>query len=229
LFAIPEVIKAVRARGNFVVKPACGSGGDGILVVGRLTPKGWMTAGGGTLRVDDLRQHLANVVFGAYSNQLKDQALLEERIVPHPFFDELYADGLCDIRLLVLRGKALMAMVRVPTQRSGGRANLHQGGIGLAVDLASGRTTRALSRRRELRVHPENGIALVGRDIPVWSDILDVGRRAALSVPLGYVGVDIVVDASRGPLVLELNARPGLEIQNVNAQALGPLVRGRSR
>jgi glutathione synthase/RimK-type ligase-like ATP-grasp enzyme len=78
-------------------------------------------------------------------------------------------------------------------------------------------------------VHPENGIALVGRDIPVWSDILDVGRRAALSVPLGYVGVDIVVDASRGPLVLELNARPGLEIQNVNAQALGPLVRGRSR
>jgi glutathione synthase/RimK-type ligase-like ATP-grasp enzyme len=33
--------------------------------------------------------------------------------------------------------------------------------------------------------------------------------------------VDIVVDRERGPLVLEINARPGLEIQNVVGRGLG--------
>ena len=38
--------------------------------------------------------------------------------------------------------------------------------------------------------------------------------------PLGYLGVDLVVDAKLGPQVLEINVRPGLEIQNVNAMGL---------
>jgi predicted ATP-grasp superfamily ATP-dependent carboligase len=36
---------------------------------------------------------------------------------------------------------------------------------------------------------------------------------------LGYVGVDIVLDVS-GPMVLEVNKRPGLEIQNTNLAGL---------
>ena len=39
-----------------------------------------------------------------------------------------------------------MGMVRIPTLASGGRANLHQGGIGVAMDLATGLTFRAVSR-----------------------------------------------------------------------------------
>jgi len=40
-------------------------------------------------------------------------------------------------------------------------------------------------------------------------------------VPLNYVGVDIVIDETDGPLILEINARPGLEIQNINGFGLG--------
>lgn len=226
LFAIPKVAKALRGRGNFVIKPASGSGGDGILVTGEKTESGWLTTKGAEISDADIRQHLANTVFGAFSKQLEDQALVEERIVSHSFFDELFNSAVSDIRLLFLRGRCLMAMVRVPTKRSGGRANLHQGGIGVAVDLETGRTTRALSRSKLVTHHPESGTELVDRQLPRWHETLDVGRRAAKAVPLGYLGVDIVVDESHGPLVLELNARPGLEIQNVNGRALGPVVEG---
>lgn len=33
---------------------------------------------------------------------------------------------------------------------------------------------------------------------------------------LGYIGVDMVLDEEKGPLILELNARPGLNIQIAN-------------
>ena len=114
-----------------------------------------------------------------------------------------------------------MGMVRIPTLASGGRANLHQGGIGVAMNLATGVTFRAVSRGESVLRHPETGGALIGRQLPHWEQTLEVARLAAASVPLGYVGVDIVVDAVRGPLVLELNARPGLEIQNINGRGLG--------
>jgi glutathione synthase/RimK-type ligase-like ATP-grasp enzyme len=37
---------------------------------------------------------------------------------------------------------------------------------------------------------------------------------------LGYLGVDMVIDRERGPLLLELNARPGLQIQVANQAGL---------
>jgi hypothetical protein len=39
---------------------------------------------------------------------------------------------------------------------------------------------------------------------------------------LGYIGADVVLDARRGPMVLELNARPGLAIQLANRAGLMP-------
>ncbi len=37
---------------------------------------------------------------------------------------------------------------------------------------------------------------------------------------LGYQGIDIVLDREQGPLILELNARPGLNIQIANRAGL---------
>ncbi len=225
LFAVPRVIETLRRQESFVVKPASGSGGDGILVIGSRADQGWRTVGGRSVSEDELRQHLANVVFGAYSKHLDDRALIEERIIPHPLMEDIYARGLSDIRVILLRGRPLMSMMRVPTDRSQGRANLHQGGIGVAVDITDGRLTRAVYRRESVTSHPDTGTRLVGEVLPGWTQLLEVARAAAACVPLGYVGVDIVLDKSRGPLVLEMNARPGLEIQNINGQGLAPAVR----
>lgn len=223
LFAVPGVVEALRGRSRFVVKPANGSGGGGILVVGEWDAEreAWLKAGGATLTPVQLARHLADVVFGVHSNQLEDRAFVEARVEPHPLFAALWADGLCDVRIILLRGRPVLSMIRVPTLESGGRANLHQGGLGVAVDLDTGRTFRALHRGAAIERHPESGAPLLDLAVPAWPEVLDAARRAALAVPLGYLGVDVVVDAERGPLVLEINARPGLEIQNVNGCALG--------
>lgn len=222
LFEVPGTVDALVGRGGFVVKPANGSGGGGILVVGEWdgAAGAWRKAGGRLVTPLTMARHLADIVFGVHSNQLEDRAFVERRVAPHALFAGLWADGLCDVRVITLRARPVMSMIRVPTTESGGRANLHQGGLGIAVDLASGRTSRAVHRGRAVTHHPESGAPLLGLQVPAWPAVLDTARRAAAAVPLGYLGVDVVVDAAAGPLVLEINARPGLEIQNVSDRGL---------
>lgn len=218
---VPETLRVVSGLEHFVLKPASGSGGNGILVVGeRVDDSTWRSPGGRQVSLAELRMHLAEIVFGAFSNELEDRAIIERRIIPHPFFSELWSDGLCDIRVITLSARPVIAMLRVPTRRSQGRANLHQGGIGIAVALEDGRLVAALSAGRRVTRHPESGADLLGRVVPHWDSVLDNARRAAAAVPLGYLGVDLVVDRGVGPLVLEVNARPGLEIQNVHGRGL---------
>ncbi len=224
LFEVEPTIERLTEESEFVVKPATGSGGDGIVVLGARCGEGWKGVGGRLISDTDLVQHLAHIVFGAFTSQLEDQVLVERRVVPHEMLHELWSDGVSDIRVIVLSGRPLLAMLRVPTHKSRGKANLHQGGLGVAIDIASGRTTRAVSGRVAVERHPESGVPLLGRLIPSWQDVVSLALRAAASVPLGYLGVDIVLDRNRGPLVLEINARPGLEIQNVNAIPLGAVI-----
>lgn len=225
LFEVDAVLDTLREREGFVVKPASGSGGDGIVVVGERTGSGWRTAKGRDIAVHEMRQHLANITFGTFSKGLEDRLLIEERIEPDPLYAAFWADGVCDVRVIVLRGRPVLSMVRVPTGRSGGRANLHQGGIGVAVDIRTGTTYRALCRGEAIEVHPESGERLVGRSLPAWDTCVAVALGAASAVPLGYLGVDICVDRRWGPVILEINARPGLEIQNICGLPLGEALR----
>lgn len=222
LFEVDAVLETLRGRGDFVVKPSRGSGGDGILVVERADPEGgWRTPSGRLITPHALRQHIANIGFGAYSKELEDVALIERRVVPHAFFRSLWDRGVCDIRVIMLGRTPLMAMIRVPTSKSDGRANLHQGGLGVAVDLDTGMTVAASTQGRHIARHPETEEALLGLQVPLWGACLEVCDEAAAAVPLGYLGVDLVIDEDAGPMVLELNVRPGLEIQNVCRTALG--------
>ena len=221
LYEVEPVVTELLELSSFVVKPARGSRGRGILVIRELAEGGWLLAGGSYSSASDLGRHLADIVFGAYSGERPDVALIEECVHPHPFLFELWPGGLCDVRVLVLEGRALMAMARVPTERSRGRANLHQGGIGIAVDLETGVLERAVLDGCFIDTHPETGTALVGRALPNWGALLATAESAAQAVPLGYLGVDLTLDREGNPLVIELNARPGLEIQNVVGLALG--------
>lgn len=227
LFDVERCVKAARQHDNFVVKPANGSGGNGIVVLGNRqgtgSRAGWQKPDGSHYGEEDLRAHLADTVFGAYGRLLSDRALLERKLTPHAALAQLWEDGVCDLRVIVLSGEPLMAMLRIPTARSGGKANLHQGGIGVGIDVTTGITHRASLNGEGITSHPETGKALVRHQLPVWSRVLEVAVAAAASVPLNYLGVDIVVDSDAVPKVLEMNARPGLEIQNVNGDSLQAL------
>ncbi len=228
LYAIPQTLRALDQLENFVLKPANSSGGDGIIVVGarRGDGAGWLKASGnGVVTIDELRHRLGEIVFGAFSGDLEDRAFVEERVFPHKVFADLWSGGLCDVRIITLETVPVFAMVRVPTFESDGKANLHQGGLGLALDIDTGVTLRGYHRGRAVTHHPESGSVLVGVQMPDWPAILDTAQRAARAVRLGYLGVDVVVDAERGPMVLEVNARPGLEIQNVHGRGMGEALR----
>lgn len=208
---------------SFVLKPNRGAGGRGILVIVGRQGNGYLRHNGQPLEMSDLRQHVSSIVSGLFSlGGQPDEALIQQRVLIHPAFEKITFQGIPDIRVIVYKRVPCMAMLRLPTKESGGRANLHQGGLGAGVDLATGRTTRAVRRNRVTDRHPDTGESLIGFAVPHWQDILAMSVKVAEAVPLGYLGVDIVLDRDHGPMLLEANARPGLAIQIANGQGLQP-------
>ncbi len=211
----------LEGRKDFVIKPNRGAGGRGILVIAGRDGERFLRHNGQRLDLGDLRQHTAAIISGLFSlGGNPDQALLQQRVLPHPKLESISYQGLADLRIIVYRKVPAMAMLRLPTRASDGRANLHQGGIGAGVDLATGLTTRAVLRNRLAQRHPDTDTPVVGFQVPCWPEVLDMARKVANEVGLGYLGVDIVLDRDHGPLLLEANARPGLAIQIANGRGL---------
>jgi len=206
---------------EFVIKPARGAGGRGIVVIASHDADVFRTPSGHAIELDDLRYHISTILSGLYSlGGHTDVAIIEQRIVRHPVFDDVAVGGTPDIRIIVYRGEPIMAMIRLPTNASRGRANLHQGAIGAGIDMPTGTTTGGVCRNHAIDRHPDTGASIVGMTIPGWHDLLDAARRLAAGIEMGYIGVDFVIDASHGPVMLEANARPGLAIQIANRRGI---------
>ena len=211
---------------DFVLKPASGAQGNGIVVIVGVEPDGYRKSSGALLRFAHVRQHVSNTISGVFSLRGdSDSCIIESRIVLHPSFTEIARYGIPDLRVIVYRKLPIMAMCRLPTAMSDGRANLHQGAIGAGIDIATGRLVHATYHNRSVTRHLDTDAPIVGFVIPHWNDLLELAVRTAEISGLGYVGVDLVVDARRGPLLLELNARPGLAIQLANDEGLEPRLR----
>lgn len=211
----------------FAVKPNRGRRGEGVILVDGRVPAheggGWRQLNGEVLSERKLRAHLSRILAGELSleGSHSDAALFEPLIRPHADFAALVPFGLPDIRIICLGDVPLMAMTRLPTVESRGRANLHQGAVGAAISFSTGAIVRAVLGADPVDDHPSTGAPLIGTAIPDWQAAVEAARRCSGALGLGYVGVDIVIDAERGAQVLECNAYPGLEIQNVNAAGLG--------
>jgi len=217
---LPELL---AGQDDFVLKPNRGSAGRGILVITGRRGSKFVRHNGESVSPEHIRQHLSDILSGMYSlGGRPDVGLVQERVQLHPAFASTAYCGIPDIRIILYRNEPAMAMLRLPTKASNGRANLHQGGLGVGIDLASGITHHAVERNRCVDHHPDTGMPVVGMKVPCWWEVLQMSRRVAEAVGLGYVGVDIVVDARKGPLLLEANARPGLAIQIANGHGLMP-------
>jgi alpha-L-glutamate ligase-like protein len=211
---LPEMLKGLT---DFVIKPASGAGGRGVIVIVETCEQGFKKADGTLVTLQDIRYHVSSILSGLFSlGGQPDQAIIESRIVRHPVFDSIAVGGTPDIRVIVYKGVPVMAMLRLPTLISGGRANLHQGAIGAGVHLGTGLTSGGVWKNRAISTHPETEVSIVGIQVPFWDIIIQTSTKLYEILELGYYGVDFVLDVNKGPIILEANARPGLAIQIAN-------------
>lgn len=208
-------------RGAFVIKPSRGSGGKGVLVIDGKENGSYFKPSGTKLSGDEIRHHVANILAGLFSlGGQRDCALVEYRVRPAKILTDISYQGAPDIRIVMLHGYPVMAMLRAATRESDGRANLHQGAIGIGIDLATGKTIRAVHHGRPITTHPDIDIQLLGIQMPEWDKILDIAVTCQEMTGLGYLGVDLMIDETHGPMMIEVNARPGLAIQMANGVGL---------
>lgn len=220
---IPEILEITRLHPQFVLKPAMGSQGEGILLLSRLEDGRFERPNGQRVSPDDLLHYVSGILSGLYSlGGQDDKALIEYKVELHPVFEPVTFCGIPDVRIIVYQGVPVMSMLRLPTRESNGKANLHQGALGVGVDVGQGITLQGVHHDRSVHLHPDSGQPIAGITLPYWPEILRIAALAYDMTRLGYIGVDIVLDRSAGPMVLEFNARPGLSIQIANHAGLLP-------
>ena len=220
---VKQLSNIVGKHKSFVVKPAQGSGGDGIVVIADVTDEGYRKASGAILEPGDLQYQIYNILGGMFSlGGQTDVAIVEYAVQFDPVFAEIAYQGVPDIRVIVYHGVPAMAMLRLPTRASDGKANLDKGGVGVGIDLSTGKTLTSIQNNRYIENHPETGHPLRDRQIPHWQTILEMATKLGDKTEFGYLGVDIVLDQEKGPLLLEINARPGISIQIANQAGLLP-------
>lgn len=246
LIQTPEVYKLIRTKKqlqfldweslpkSFVIKPNQGTGGNGIIVFyGKKKGKmEWIRPNGTTMSQRDIILHIENILEGRFSMGSKnDIAIIEERVKTDPLLKQYSYKGVPDIRIICFNQVPVMAMLRLPTRRSNGTANLHAGAICTGIDIETGITTYSMHMKpqsllsdtyelidstMDLKVN----LPLSGIQIPSWNTLLEIALKCQKASGLGYIGVDIALDAEKGPVVFEVNARPGLGIQVANQAGL---------
>ena len=234
--AVPKMIGVARTQYHvrqlgeflkdlqkFVIKPSNGSGGKGILVITGRDGEHFVKPSGSRVTLKELQHHVSNTLSGLYSLGGKtDVAMIETLVEFSNVFDGFSYEGVPDVRVILFRGYPVMAMTRLSTRESDGKANLHQGAVGLGIDIATGRSLRAVQHGQPVEHHPDTGRKLSELKVPYWETLLTLTSRCYDVTGLGYLGADIVLDKDLGPLLLELNARPGLAIQIANGMGMQP-------
>ena len=223
-FGIKRLKYILSGHEGFVIKPAKGSGGKGILVIEQLSDdQAFIKPSGARLSLTDIERHVSNILSGLYSlGGSPDVAVIETLIN----FDESLLDytyeGVPDIRVIIFKGYPVMAMMRLSTAASDGKANLHQGAVGVGLDIATGYALRGVQFDRPCQRHPDTHHDLASLKVPHWQTLLNLAASCYEMTGLGYLGTDMVLDRDHGPMLLELNARPGLAIQMTNGEGLRP-------
>lgn len=215
----------LRPHDQFVIKPVKGSGGKGILVITEHDHNLYFKPSGDSIQLVDIERHVSNILSGLHSLGGKpDTVMIESLIQLDPFFSNYSYEGIPDIRIIVFQGYPIMAMLRLTTHASDGKANLHQGAVGVGIDIATGRALHAVQYGKTVLHHPDTRKTFSELTVPHWNKLLQLSAACYEMTGLGYLGADLVLDRDQGPMIIELNARPGLAIQVANFTGLAPRV-----
>ena len=80
-YEVKDLLKIIGANKDFVIKPAHGSGGKGVLVIKSFSEDCFVKASGETLTFHDVYKHISNILSGLYSlGGQYDVAVIEELV-----------------------------------------------------------------------------------------------------------------------------------------------------
>lgn len=200
---------------KFVVKPNRGYGGEGIMVISGRKGNNFIAVNGDVLAVEELFYHCIDILDGKYAiSGTHDKVIIEEFLESHESFNSIVPEGLPDIRVIVFNYVPIIAMLRIPTLESQGKANLHLGAIGVGIDIGTGKTTFGIKHNKYIRKF-SNGELVNSLTLPFWDEILTTASQIQQVSKIGYLAVDLAL-AKTGVKVLEVNARAGLSVQIAN-------------
>lgn len=207
--------------GSIVLKPNMGSQGKGILVFKNRQGSEFHHVNGKVYTEDDIKKHTSDILDGRFSmGNVRDTAFFEQLIVNHKDLQKYTWAGLPDIRVIMHNLVPVMAMLRLPTEESGGRANLSQGALGIGLDIATGKPTHINYKNEIISEIPNFGKFDENFKVPYWDEILNISAKSQYITNLGFLGCDIAIDNNNGPILIEINARPGTKIQIANKAPL---------
>ena len=153
------------------------------------------------------------------------QYLVEEYIFQHPDISRIYPLSVNTLRLVTIKNGDQVHLVFSCMRIGNGKNvdNLNSGGMAVLVDMETGKicTPGADKEGRVYFQHPITNVDLVGSQIPLYHEAVDLVKRAHLKIPeLGYIGWDVAITADR-PVMIEANHFPGHDIYQFQAH-LGP-------
>lgn len=229
---VPKLINTITTReeaeafnfdslpNQFVLKPNCGFGGEGIIPIANKKDGYFITVNGDKVTKQEMLDQIIDILDGRFSiASASDTAFFEQLLIADKSVGAYSYEGLPDVRIIVYNLIPVMAMLRLPTKESKGKANLHQGAVGVGIDIGSGKATYIARRNKIIEEIPGFG-RVDNLKIPFWDEILLMASKIQLATNLGYLAADIAVDKNSGPVILEINARAGLGVQIAN---LAPL------
>ncbi|WP_372881014.1 alpha-L-glutamate ligase-like protein [Psychromonas sp.] len=217
---VEDYIKGVP---GFVIKPAKGSGGKGILIITKIEHGRYYKGNGKEESLSEIKRHVTDILAGLFSlGGSPDVAVVEGLIQFDNAFDGFSFEGVPDVRVIVFKGFPVMAMMRLSTSASDGKANLHQGAVGVGLNIATGKALHAVQFGLPVKYHPDTNKQLTLLEVPKWERLIYLAASCYEMTEMGYIGTDMVLDREQGPMLLELNARPGLAIQVANGQGILP-------
>ena len=205
----------------FVIKPNAGFWWKGIIVIDKLDSSwNFVSNTSQVYTGKDIHSHLLNVLDWFFSlSWSRDRIIIEKKIEINDEVQILGKYGLPDIRIIVFNMVPVMAMLRVPTAKSWWKANLHSWACAAWIDIWTGKLTYITQYSKIIKSIPwiwdVRGLVL-----PDWDTMLEMAVRVQKETNIWYLGCDIVMDNKDGPLLLEMNIRPGLEVQVANLARL---------
>ncbi|MEH6453097.1 MAG: alpha-L-glutamate ligase-like protein [Psychromonas sp.] len=213
----------IKDTPGFVIKPAKGSGGKGILVITKIENGRYFKPNGSEESLSEIKRHVTDILAGLFSlGGSADVAVVEGLIQFDDAFEGFSFEGVPDVRVIVFKGFPVMAMMRLSTAASDGKANLHQGAVGVGIDITTGKALHAVQFDMPITNHPDTDKELALLEVPKWDRLIYLASSCYEMSGMGYLGTDMVLDREFGPMLLELNARPGLAIQIANGQGILP-------